>query len=376
MTQPDRNCTHQIERALFDLRRGVPVVVTDGASASLVFPIESLAEDRLDQLTAMAGSPAVLTVTAHRRQAMGEPRARDAASYELSSEAARDVEQLLDAAVSASDDSTQALGPARSANAIEKASLTLLGRALLVPSALTAAVHPDQRASIDQAIASGDLLSITADDAEHCVELGDSMLRRISEAEVPLSDSAKTRFVLFREPNGLLEHLALLIGEREQWPEAVPLRLHSACLTGDLFGSLRCDCGEQLRGAVRRINELGGGVLLYLAQEGRGIGLPNKLRAYQLQDQGLDTIEANHALGFSADDRRYGVALDMLRSLDIRRVHLLTNNPLKRQALANGGIEVLGEDRIYGQITDQNRAYLATKADRAGHLLDDLLDQD
>jgi len=377
VTASNTACSHQIERALFDLRRGVPVVVTDGAdpaSAALVFPVESLSENGLEQLIGRTGSPAVLTVTAHRRQALGEPGAREAKSYELHPEAARQPEQLVDAAVSADRDSTRLLGTARPANAIERASLALLGRALLVPSALSARIHSDHRAAIDAAVASGELLSIRADQAEQCVELGASMLQRVSEAEVPLSESEETRFVLFREPNGLREHLALLIGKRDDWPEAVPLRLHSACLTGDLFGSLRCDCGEQLRSAVARIRDLGGGVLLYLAQEGRGIGLPNKLRAYQLQDQGLDTIEANHALGFSADDRRYGVALDMLRSLGIQRVHLLTNNPLKRQALANGGIEVLGEDRIYGGITEQNRAYLATKADRAGHLLDDLLD--
>jgi GTP cyclohydrolase II len=150
----------------------------------------------------------------------------------------------------------------------------------------------------------------------------------------------------------------------------VPLvRLHSECFTGDLLGSLRCDCGAQLRGAIRRMEEEGAGVLLYLAQEGRGIGLVNKLRAYRLQDGGLDTLDANRALGWSADERNFWVAAAMLEHLGVPRVRLLTNNPNKLAGLAACGIRVEGREAHAFAPNGVNDGYLETKARRFGHLL-------
>ena len=166
------------------------------------------------------------------------------------------------------------------------------------------------------------------------------MVTHVSEAPVPLEEAEHAHFMLFREANGLLEHVAILIGERERWPDPVPVRLHSACLTGDLFGSLRCDCGEQLRGSLRSFAESGGGILLYLHQEGRGIGLANKMRAYSLQDQGFDTVEANHRLGFEDDERDFRIGAEILRELGFNSVRLMTNNPAKVQMLAGQGIEI------------------------------------
>ncbi len=147
------------------------------------------------------------------------------------------------------------------------------------------------------------------------------------------------------------------------------MRLHSSCLTGDLLGSLRCDCGSQLRGAIDAIVAAGGGVLLYLAQEGRGIGLANKLRAYAIQDRGFDTIDADEQLGFESDERRYGAAAAMLRTLGIGRIELLTNNPAKVAAMQAAGIDVAARRPLPGTATRHNRRYLATKRDRAGHML-------
>jgi GTP cyclohydrolase II len=146
-------------------------------------------------------------------------------------------------------------------------------------------------------------------------------------------------------------------------------RVHSECFTGDLLGSLRCDCGPQLRGAIRRMAEEGAGVLLYLAQEGRGIGLVNKLRAYTLQDQGLDTLDANRALGYGADERGFLVAATMLRQLGIPRVRLLTNNPDKLAGLVACGIDVEGREPHRFAANGINDQYLETKAARFGHLL-------
>ena len=153
------------------------------------------------------------------------------------------------------------------------------------------------------------------------------------------------------------------------------MRLHSACLTGDLFGSLRCDCGDQLRKAVARLTQAGGGVLLYLDQEGRGTGIRNKMRAYALQDAGLDTIDADAMLGYDADERRYDIAASMLLQLGYRRIRLLTNNPDKIAALGRAGIEVAEVQPLTGLVTRENRRYLSTKAKRAGHTLEKLLSQ-
>ena len=153
---------------------------------------------------------------------------------------------------------------------------------------------------------------------------------------------------------------------------AVPVRLHSACLTGDAFGSRRCDCGDQLRMAIARIDALGGGVLVYLAQEGCGLGLGNKMRAYRMQDQGLDTIDANLALGFERDERRYEPAARMLAAIGIDRVALLTNNPSKLDALRAAGIEVCERIPLLAPVGGDNHRYLETKRMRAGHLLDTL----
>ena len=153
----------------------------------------------------------------------------------------------------------------------------------------------------------------------------------------------------------------------------MPLRLHSACLTGDVFGSRRCDCGDQLRLALSRLDDEGGGIILYLEQEGRGLGLANKMRAYKLQDDGLDTLDANTMLGFDDDERDYGIAVRMLQILGCTRVKLLTNNPAKLDWLTKAGIEVCGRIPLHGPVNADNRRYLTAKAMRAGHKLDHLM---
>jgi GTP cyclohydrolase II len=193
-------------------------------------------------------------------------------------------------------------------------------------------------------------------------------LRRLTEAQVPLSAAPDARMVIFRPADGGIEHIAILVGAPEA-RDAPLVRLHSECFTGDLLDSLRCDCGVQLRGAIARMAAEGAGVLLYLAQEGRGIGLASKLRAYTLQDRGLDTLDANRALGWEADERNFMLAATMLDSLGVRRIRLLTNNPDKLNALAACGIDVVGREPHAFAPNGVNDAYLATKARRFGHLL-------
>jgi GTP cyclohydrolase II len=191
------------------------------------------------------------------------------------------------------------------------------------------------------------------------------------EAQVPLTSGVRTRFVVFRDAMGEAP-VAVIIGDPDL-TLPTPVRLHSACLTGDAFGSRRCDCGDQLKSALKRLAAMGGGIILYLAQEGRGLGLPNKMRAYQLQDGGLDTVDANTTLGFDDDERDYGVAARMLEMLGCTRVVLLTNNPAKLDGLAGAGIEIAGRVPLETPINSDNRRYLTAKAARSGHRLDHLL---
>ena len=191
------------------------------------------------------------------------------------------------------------------------------------------------------------------------------------EANVPLTNGISTRFVVFRDAIGS-SPVAIIVGEPD-FSEPVPVRLHSACLTGDVFGSRRCDCGDQLKLAVNHLKEAGGGVILYLQQEGRGLGLANKMRAYELQDLGLDTVDANNTLGFDDDERDYGAAARMLEILGCNRVIMLTNNPHKLDGLADAGIEISSRLPLNTPIHAHNRRYLSALALRAGHLLDGLL---
>jgi GTP cyclohydrolase II len=192
-------------------------------------------------------------------------------------------------------------------------------------------------------------------------------------ASVPLEGAEHAELAAFRPKDGGPEHYAVIIGPKGapalSPPGPVLTRLHSECFTGDFLGSLKCDCGDQLRGAVQAIAEAGGGVLLYLAQEGRGIGLMNKLRAYRLQDEGFDTMQANQRLGFADDERLYDVAARMLKLLGYSKVRLLTNNPDKVRALEAAGIEVA--ERVPHAFPENahNRDYLRVKAQKGGHLL-------
>jgi GTP cyclohydrolase II len=189
----------------------------------------------------------------------------------------------------------------------------------------------------------------------------------VARAKLPLDDMPLTQIVAFRTSDDGQEHVALVIGAFGGNPPLV--RLHSECLTGDVFGSLKCDCGPQLKEALRIIGASGGGVLLYLRQEGRGIGLANKVRAYGLQDRGLDTVDANRRLGFADDERDYGHAAAMLRALGIEEVRLLTNNPRKVESLEAAGIKVGARVAHQMPTNPHNADYLATKRKKSGHLL-------
>ncbi|HEY0627808.1 MAG TPA: GTP cyclohydrolase II [Sphingomicrobium sp.] len=231
------------------------------------------------------------------------------------------------------------------------------------------------RAALSLARLAGLLPALWRIDGEADVSVDPAMIEQsaatpvatiVARANLPLDDLPPSQMVAFRDPASGEEHVALVVGAFGGKPPLV--RLHSECLTGDVFGSLKCDCGPQLKEALRILGASGGGVLLYLRQEGRGIGLANKLRAYALQDRGLDTVDANRRLGFADDERNYGMAAAMLRALGIDKVRLLTNNPNKVVGLEREGIEVVERVAHHMPTNPHNADYIATKKKRSGHL--------
>ena len=197
-----------------------------------------------------------------------------------------------------------------------------------------------------------------------------TLIRRVADVALP-TKYGMFKLAAFEETLTREVHLALYKGT---WNEDTPVltRVHSQCVTGDIFGSHRCDCGDQLSKAIQRVEAEGCGVILYMKQEGRGIGLINKLRAYELQEQGLDTVEANEALGFRMDHRDYGIGCQILRALGIRKLKLMTNNPTKRVGLHGYGLEIAERVPIEIPANDANASYLRTKRDRMGHILPEL----
>lgn len=329
----------RFDRARTELRHGRAIVVMTAdpqAPVLLAAAIETLNAARLRWL-AEAGAEARLLLTAERLHALGWRDASTARSMLLAGPVSVESLQTL-AAVSPGPADTGKLADPQPASAAMEAALVLTKRARLTP-ALWVAELPALRLP---ALEAAQVLAIGDTDIAYMRNEGQPRLLRVSDAHVPIAAHEDCTLVLFRELDGDVEHVAVIVGQPDT-SRPVAVRLHSSCLTGDLLGSLRCDCGDQLRRAIDVLAEAGG-VLLYLAQEGRGTGLANKLRAYRLQDGGLDTIDADHHLGFTADERDFQSAVAMLEALGISRIRLLTNNPAKIASMRRGGIEVV--DRL------------------------------
>ncbi len=426
-----------VDRAVADLRRGLPVLLLPGATekgadgkgadALLVQAAETVTNQGLEQLLSLAGDPsssaesqasspedspedspeyplvrASLVVTARRGEVLilssaTNPGGTDPGGTEENREPQTDSILVLPLPTDfdtgllaglADPTSKEAAGPFAHLPAspakpggIHDAALSLARMAHLLPACVTVpleASHFDapllnsgQGAPVTPAqqwALSKGLLTVGAEDLLASHHSCGATLTPVVTARVPLALAEKAQIHVYRPEDGGQEHLAIVIGEPAP-DQSVLTRIHSSCFTGDLLESLRCDCGEQLHGALAAIAKNGSGILLYLTQEGRGIGLVNKLRAYHLQDQGFDTFEANEQLGFEADERVFSAAAQMLEDLGVSRVRLLTNNPRKVAALEHCGITV--EERVPHAFptNDHNEAYLSTKARRGGHIL-------
>jgi len=346
-----------VGRGLAEFRAGRPVVIKEGGETLLALPVEGLDIHRLAAFTELCAPVRPrLVITERRARSLGLDAVAPVA-LELAPDT--DVSTIL--AIVADAKANHAFVPEPAGPAAE-AAIELVKLAQVLPAVLVAETTPASVAGFNPRVITVDASAVTQFRAE-----ATASLQIAGEAHVPLNSGVRTRFVVFRDSFGD-DPVAVIVGTPDL-SKPVPVRIHSACLTGDVFGSRRCDCGDQLRLALTRLQEVGGGIILYLAQEGRGVGLANKMRTYKLQDAGLDTVDANTTLGFDDDERDYGVAVRMLQMLGCTRVILMTNNPAKLDGLAKAGIEIADRMPLETPINADNRRYLTAKAARAGHQL-------
>ena len=371
-----------VERALAELRRGGIVVLRDDDGAGgLVIAAEACGPRALQRLQGLAQQAPVLVTTRRRAEAIGMeiPPHIAGGMGETNKPITLDLPEGVPADVILQPHETEEAGRhaalrylsrpvASHAPLIAETAIELAKLARLLPAVVLGPLTRDPNNKRRDWARDQDLVYVDAADVLAYEEISARNLQQVAQAHVPLEGAENARILAWRPSDGGKEHLAIVVGEIDP-TEPVLIRLHSECFTGDLLGSLRCDCGVQLRGSIAEIAKRGSGVLLYLAQEGRGIGLVNKLRAYELQDDGFDTIDANEQLGFDADERIYAPAATMLSRMGIKRVRLMTNNPQKISQLERYGIEVAERVAHSFPANGHNENYLRTKAERAGHLL-------
>ena len=341
-----------VERAIAALRAGRPIAIGEVT----ILSVETATEAMLDLLDPLGRAP--LLLSGERAAALGLGNLREAGDLSHAVQVHRSDWLDRSSARALADPSLDfdrgPIGPLAAepvgSGEEAQAALTLARLAGVLPALWLVAGDAQAQVAVE---AIADAVQVP-------------QVRLLTRARLPVDGFADTQIVAFRDSGTGEEHVALLVGAFGGKPPLV--RLHSECLTGDVFGSLKCDCGPQLKEALRLIGAAGGGVLLYLRQEGRGIGLANKLRAYALQDRGLDTIEANLRLGFADDERGYGVAAAMLRALGVDEVRLLTNNPAKVAGLEAAGIGVAERVAHHMPTNPHNADYIATKKAKSGHL--------
>jgi GTP cyclohydrolase II len=349
-----------IERGIAEFQAGRPVAVAHADDMIVALPVDGMTEASCTAFKALCRPARLrLAVTARRARMIGLD-VPGPVLIAITPQDTRDTVWSLAAGLDCERRPAAGAAGEATCRAIELAKLAQRLPALLVAEGT--ALSPDVFAP---------LIAVRAAAIPEFRARILQTLEIVSEARIPLPDGVAARFCVFRDAVGG-SPVAIILGEPDL-SAPVNVRVHSACLTGDVFGSRRCDCGAQLKLAVAQLSEVGGGVVLYLEQEGRGLGLANKMRAYAFQDDGLDTVDANMMLGFDDDERHYGVAARMLKMIGVARVVLFTNNPGKLEALSDGGVEVCARIPLHTEINPDNRRYLATKAARAGHWLDDML---
>lgn len=346
-----------VARARSDLRVGLPVVIADGGAGLIVMACETAGDARLKGLRALG--PVVAAITGWRAETL-KIRIYDGAIARIAMPADAGARWLSELADPARDLGAPMRGPFREERTgdagLFRVAVNLVKSAQLLPAVAGVLVSewPEGLTVLPAGLAAEDLASAAP-------------LSPVAAAGLPMALAGAGRLHIFRPDNAEIEHYAIEVGRPDR-SKPVLARLHSACFTGDVLGSLKCDCGPQLHAALAEMGK-SEGVLLYLNQEGRGIGLANKMRAYALQDQGFDTVEANHRLGFEDDERDFRIGADLLRRMGFGAVRLMTNNPRKVEMMTSEGIDVVDRVPLIINANRHNAAYLNVKRDKSGHLL-------
>ena len=369
---PSLTMQNKAHRAIADLRRGAPVLFMSNAGyAGMVKPAEQVTADSLRDLAEASMSRPYLLITAQRARAIGlKPKANvEACSILISDDIGpNEILQLIGDMPMKIDPSALTILP-EGPDSMAVLVLMLMRSARLMPAALAAHIPDHDHRSLNRWAEDRGYIMVPENTIRSFEETSAALQREAARAKLPLKGAEDTEIAIFQPKDGGTEHFVLIINGADQH-DAPLVRIHSQCITGDILGSLKCDCGDQLQLAIAQMAQSGGGLLIYLAQEGRDIGLVNKLRAYALQDNGLDTVDANHAIGFETDHRFYLPAAAMLRSLGCDTIKLLTNNPDKIAQIEDCGITVAERIPVLIDANPHNDCYLSTKKTRTGHMMD------
>ena len=356
----------QTARLRSDLRLGRPILIKNKNNSGLIFAVETLKKNTVKDIKKTHLKSSHLAITARRAKTLNAiPYDGDIARIVLTDHVSH--HWMVSTANPALDLQNPLKGPfstLRSGEAqISRAAIALCKKAQLLPAALVVNLSEKEFKNYKSL---GFLWQNSDDILE--VSVDPSSLYEASAANLPLKGMTDSRIYVFRDSNSFSEHYAIVVGNPRK-EDPLLLRIHSACFTGDVIGSLKCDCGAQLQNSMNTISKNESGMLLYLNQEGRGIGLANKMRAYELQNQGFDTVEANHRLGFEDEERDLKLGAQIVGILGFKRIRLLTNNPKKVASLSDFGLIVEERIGLLTEPTKENAAYLLTKASKSGHLL-------
>jgi GTP cyclohydrolase II len=350
------------ERAVDELRRQMGVLVQEDSDRLLAaYPAEFLTAEALAFFRSLPRTRLTLLITGARARSIGMDTGAKAVQIEAQDFTLVNIMAIVDPLADQKRLPQVNVMPATS---VQHLLLTLAKQASLLPALLV--IEGDSSLRVSKELTRWVSYSMALEAIRRYVETPQLEIIETAQAKLPLEGAEDNRLISFRTRHGASVHLALIVGDISG-EESPLVRIHSSCVTGDILGSLRCDCGDQLQLALSHIIEEGSGILIYLHQEGRGIGITNKLRAYKLQEQGVDTYEANLMLGYEEDERDFSIAAAILKKLNIGSIRMLTNNPHKMKSLEKQGIKISERLPLIAESGAHNHAYISAKAKKSGH---------